>query len=235
MCVIVQNFLLIGQTIANIQRFFSFFSKWWPSTILELLCLCIDIHKEYLVVFITVQNLVRIDTVVLIRCKCWYLTSLAWKCLFMPDTRLLGDLTPKWGAVTSRTPEGISLCRNTSLDIQTAKIGPSVFAQLTILSNTQNPMLFNGPNTPQNFPFLCGYLDSQLRHRSFCPHKSTTQTACRSVQPFLHSSRQSVPILYNGPTFPLKISPLHRGIWIPSNTWFFGPTRLHNPHTHDSC
>jgi len=37
---------------------------------------------------------------------------------------------------------------------------------------------------------------------SFCT-TSTTQTANRSVQPFLHSSRQSVPILYNrGPFHP---------------------------------
>ena len=32
-----------------------------------------------------------------------------------------------------------------------------------------------------------------------------TQTASRSVWPFLHSSPQRVPIIYNGPPFPLKI------------------------------
>jgi len=30
---------------------------------------------------------------------------------------------------------------------------------------------------------------------------------------------------------PLKIAPLRWGIWTPSNTQFFGPTRLHNPNT----
>jgi len=35
-----------------------------------------------LVVFSTVQNLVGIDTVVLKICKCWYLSTMAWKCLF---------------------------------------------------------------------------------------------------------------------------------------------------------
>ena len=39
--------------------------------------------------------------------------------------------------------------------------------------------------------------------------ESTTQTASRSVQPFLHSSRQSVSTLYNGPPLPLKIAPSH--------------------------
>ena len=34
------------------------------------------------------------------------------------------------------------------------------------------------------------------------PPESTTQTADRSVQPFLHSSRQKFPILYNGRPFP---------------------------------
>jgi len=47
----------------------------------------------------------------------------------------------------------------------------------------------------------------------------TTQTANRSVQPFLHSSRQKVNILYNGRPFPQKL-PLPTGIWTPSNTRF---------------
>jgi len=39
---------------------------------------------------------------------------------------------------------------------------------------------------------------------------SLSPMASRSVQPFLHSSRQSVPILYNGPLFlPISISPSH--------------------------
>jgi len=37
--------------------------------------------------------------------------------------------------------------------------------------------------------------------------ESAFQTASRSVQPFLHISPQSVPILCNGPPFPLKIAP----------------------------
>jgi len=48
-----------------------------------------------------------------------------------------------------------------------------------------------------------------------------TQTASQSVQPFLHSSLQSVHILYNGfPLFPSKL-PLPMGdLAPPPNTWF---------------
>jgi len=40
---------------------------------------------------------------------------------------------------------------------------------------------------------------------SFGPPVSTTQTANRSVQPFLRSSRQKVPTLYNKRPFPTKL------------------------------
>jgi len=33
-----------------------------------------------------------------------------------------------------------------------------------------------------------------------------------------------------GRRFPRKIDPFHGGIWTPSNTWFPGPTRVHNPN-----
>ena len=44
----------------------------------------------------------------------------------------------------------------------------------------------------------------------FGPPESTTQTANRSVQPFLHSSQQKVPILYNGRPFSRNY-PCHGG------------------------
>jgi len=52
-----------------------------------------------------------------------------------------------------------------------------------------------------------------LIHAPLSSPESTTQTASRSVQPFLHSSLQNVPILYNGPLFPLKIDPYRGEIW----------------------
>jgi len=38
------------------------------------------------------------------------------------------------------------------------------------------------------------------------PPDSASQTTSRSAQPFLHSSRQNVPILFNGRPFPPKIT-----------------------------
>jgi len=62
MCVIVQDFVFIGQTVAEMLQFFNF-SKWLSSVILDSLCACLDTHNEYLVVFITVQNFVEIDAI----------------------------------------------------------------------------------------------------------------------------------------------------------------------------
>jgi len=53
-----------------------------------------------------------------------------------------------------------------------------------------------------------------LIHDSFGSLKPTAQTTPRSVQPILHSSRRSVPILYNRPPLFPKNCPSH---------WGFGP------------
>jgi len=45
------------------------------------------------------------------------------------------------------------------------------------------------PFSPQNCPFPLGNLDTHLIHGSLGPPESTTQTASRSVQPFLQGSR----------------------------------------------
>jgi len=76
-----------------------------------------------------------------------------------------------------------------------------------------------------------GDLDPHLIHYSLSQTKLRAQTASRSVQPILHGWPQSVPILYNGTPFPLKIVAYHGGIWTPSNTYFPGPTRVLNPNS----
>jgi len=48
------------------------------------------------------------------------------------------------------------------------------------------------------FSRIC-QLHSHLIHASLDPPESTSQTESQSVQPFLHSSWQAVPILHNGP------------------------------------
>jgi len=64
---------------------------------------------------------------------------------------------------------------------------------------------------------------------SLGPPKCTTQMANRSVQQFLHSSRHTVPILYNGQPFSPKLA-LSWGSGTPSNSCFLGPIRDHNPN-----
>jgi len=63
-------------------------------------------------------------------------------------------------------------------------IGSAVFAQLT----TENPytLYFTmGAPFPQNCPFLWVDLDPHVIYDSVGPSKPITQTACRSLQPFL--------------------------------------------------
>ena len=57
-------------------------------------------------------------------------------------------------------------------------------------------------------------------------------TVCRSSQPSLCSSPYSLPILYNeAGHVPLKLPISLRGSGPPPNTWFLGPTRVHNPNS----
>jgi len=68
------------------------------------------------------------------------------------------------------------------------------FLHDTPFTRPPNPMLYNCPDTPKvpllmgaaTFPCNTGYLD--------WPY-SASETASRLVQPFLHSSRQRVPVL----------------------------------------
>jgi len=79
-----------------------------------------------------------------------------------------------------------------------------------------------------------------LMHVSFGPPESITQTASRSVQPFLHSSPQSAPILKHSSLQGVVGQPEHVLFhnnccfaWesgIPSIAWFLGSTRLSIPN-----
>jgi len=89
-------------------------------------------------------------------------------------------------------------------------------------SSWQNvPILYNGLSlSPSKLPLHMGDLDLHLIHASLGLFHSASQTASRPVQPFLHSSRQRVPVVYNRPPLPLKIAPC-MGQY--SNTWFLYP------------
>jgi len=64
---------------------------------------------------------------------------------------------------------------------------------------------------PQKLPLSMEISGPHLIHNSLVPPESLTQAASRSVEPFSHRRPQSVPILYNGTPFSLKIAPSHGG------------------------
>ena len=76
-----KNFVEIARTAAEIW-WFLIFHRWRPSSISNLWWVR-WVHTGHLLVFITVQNLVGIDAVVLILCTFFDFASLAWKRLFM--------------------------------------------------------------------------------------------------------------------------------------------------------
>ena len=84
-------------------------------------------------------------------------------------------------------------------------------------------------NEPSHVGTLAPPGEYDWTHPSVGPPEFTTQTANRSVQPFLHSSRHKVPKLYNGLPFPQNCY-FPWGIWTPSNLWFIGAVQARNPN-----
>jgi len=69
-CVILQNFVAIVQTVPDIWRFFYICEMATVRHLGFVISMFVwTTHEEYLVVFITVQNFVGIDAVVSITCK----------------------------------------------------------------------------------------------------------------------------------------------------------------------
>jgi len=69
--------MAIGQTVPKIWRFFDTFIMVTVRHLGVVTGTLGQPTKSKMVVFSTVQNFVVIDAVVLIICKCWYLSSLA--------------------------------------------------------------------------------------------------------------------------------------------------------------
>jgi len=95
-----------------------------------------------------------------------------------------------------------SLCRPESKSQTTASRSVQPFLHS---SRQTVVILHNGPPSP--LPYNCPFLlviwtNPHLIHSSLGPPKSPTQRTSRLVQAFLHSSQQSVPILYDGPPLP---------------------------------
>jgi len=109
-----------------------------------------------------------------------------------------GTLSNMWFCASTRLniPSGIS---NGSASLVQITADCPYTLQCTFPQNClSHGMIWN----PSNTSFLA-------------PSKPTTQTASRSVQPFLHSSPQNVPILYNGPPLSPSKLPLHIGVLSP--------------------
>jgi len=91
-----------------------------------------------------------------------------------------------------------------------------------------------GAHFPEKLPLTMGRSGRHIIHHYLGPFIPTTQMASVSVQLFLHSSPQSVHILYNGRPFPPSKLPLPmEGSGPPSNTWFLG--RVLNPNGISTC
>jgi len=91
-------------------------------------------------------------------------------------------------------------------------LGSSESVQPFLHSPQQNVALsYNGPPifSLKMVPSPLGDLNHRVIHGSLRSPEPSTETASPSVQPFLHSSPQSYPILYNGPS-PSKL-PLPMG------------------------
>jgi len=79
---------------------------------------------------------------------------------------------------------------------------------------TDRPYTMDCPFPVKSAPSASrGDMDPHLILDSLRQSEPIIQTASPLVQPFLHSSPQSVPKLYNGPPLPLKIAPSREGIW----------------------
>ena len=86
-------------------------------------------------------------------------------------------------------------------------------------------MLLNSPDNPWKLPLSLG---GSAAPSNTWFRGSSTKTVCRSVQPFLHSTTYSVPLLYF--TFFPKNCPFPLGSGPLSNTWYLWPTRVINPN-----
>jgi len=71
---------------------------------------------------------------------------------------------------------------------------------------------FQSARHPQKCPFLWGHLHSHPTHGSLDPPDSASQTAYRSIQPFLDILRQKSTIFCNGLPLPPSKLPLRREI-----------------------
>jgi len=100
-------------------------------------------------------------------------------------------------------------------------IGSAAFALLM----AEFPYILQWAPLSPKLSLPMGYLDPHLTHDSIGPFKPTTQTASRSLRPFLNSPSQSY---FTTGLLPPQNCPFPWGMWTPSKIWFLGPTLVLN-------
>jgi len=84
-------------------------------------------HEGHLVVFMTVQNLVGIDAVVLNNIHAFRFHQFGRRTpIYALKIGVLGIWPPKWGGISTKPPKGTFLVEKTSYDVEIVKIGPPV-------------------------------------------------------------------------------------------------------------
>jgi len=155
MCVIAQNFVVVGQTIPEIWRFFDIFKNgdlppawicyervWQPG---KSIWWSLSLYK------ISWESSGPTGLVSIIW-KCWYLTSLALKCLFTPPKwRFSGIIPRKWGAAllrSQRAPSWIQTRHTTYRSLRSVQ----PFLSSSRFYPTSNIILCNGLYTLPQVP-----------------------------------------------------------------------------------
>jgi len=96
------------------------------------------------------------------------------------------------------------------------------FRHFSIAHGRRSPYFTMLLPSPLKTALVHGDLDCHLIHASSGPPHSASQTASRSVQPFLHRIAEA-PYTLQWATLPLKIAPYHGGSGPPSNNGSLGP------------
>ena len=83
----------------------------------------------------------------------------------------------------------------------------------------------------QSYSPGCANAHRRRTYASLNTPEYTSQTTCRSVQPFLHSSREIESLYFTLAAPSTSKLPIHMGgCGAPFNICFLGPTRVHNPN-----
>jgi len=142
-----------------------------------------------------------------------------------PKMDVLGIVPRKWGAALYRDHRREPLCTETRHIRRNVKIGPTVFAQLTLLPNPQILCFAMGHTLPKSAPSrasICTPSNTWLP--GFARLKVPNGILIGSAV-FAQLKPECPYTLQLAAPIPLKL-PLSMGM----RTWFLGPARVHNPN-----